>query len=124
CANVEVHIRPAPGIDKQADGGKGFDLRIWRYALFVSVSAKLSAHDIGWSERVHRLEQPRLLVAHRVDAASGRRVHRETLDHLQQMVLNHVANRPRLFVKATAPLHTEALGQRDLHAADVGSIPD
>src|SRR5205823_5968928 len=47
-----------------------------------------------------------------------------TREHLQQMVLNHVANRSRLFVKATAPLHTETLGQRDLHAANVGSIPD
>jgi hypothetical protein len=40
------------------------------------------------------------------------------------VILDDVADRPDLVVEATAPLHAELLGHRDLHVVDVVSIPD
>jgi hypothetical protein len=47
----------------------------------------------------------------------------ETGDHLEHVVLHHIANRPGLFVESAAASHAETLGHGDLHALDVFVIP-
>src|SRR6266487_2038433 len=39
------------------------------------------------------------------------------------MVLDHVADGPRLFIVATTPLQTEVLCHRDLYVIDITSVP-
>ena len=45
-------------------------------------------------------------------------------EHLKQMILNDVADGAGLVVKAAAALHAEILRHGDLHAFDIGAIPE
>ena len=55
----------------------------------------------------------------RVGVVGGRRLHRQVGENLQQVVLDHVADRAGLFVEGPAALDAELLGHRDLHVLDV-----
>ncbi len=76
------------------------------------------------AERRHRLEHLHLLVADRLAVDPDRRLHREVAQHLEQVVLDHVADRAGLVVERPSALHAEVLGHRDLHALDVVAVPD
>ena len=52
------------------------------------------------------------------------RIHREQRNHLQQMVLHHVADGADLLVEGAAALHAELFGHGDLHIADVVAVPN
>jgi hypothetical protein len=75
----------------------------------------------GWQ---HGAQHLGLLVAQRLRARADRRLHREDREHLEQVVLHDVADRAEFLVEPSAALDAEALGHRDLHALDVGAVPD
>ena len=57
-------------------------------------------------------------------ATSGRRLHRDETQHLQQVVLHDVAHRPDGLVEAAAVCDAEVLAHRDLHRGDELPVPD
>ena len=73
-----------------------------RHAGSCAVAAELAAHDVCGVERPHGLEHLGLLVADRLGVGAGRRFHGQQGDHLQHVVLHHVADRAGLFVEAAA----------------------
>ena len=56
-------------------------------------------------------------------AAAGRRVHGDQGQDLQQVVLDHVAQRADGIVEPAAALDAEVLGHRDLHGRDARALP-
>ena len=107
----------------QTQRGEGFDLRIRRHACFIAVAAKLPAYHLLGIQRSHGAEQAQLLGTHRIRIAADRRVHCQQCDHLQQMVLHHVADRANLLVEAAASLDAKILRHCDLDAVDEIAIP-
>ncbi len=55
---------------------------------------------------------------------AGRRPHPDQRQHLQGVVLDHVAHRPDRVVEAAAVVDAEVLGDRHLHVGDVLAVPD
>src|SRR5690606_25499619 len=86
------HRGPAPGIEVKAHRGEGLDLRAGRDAVLGTVARILAAHHVRRSQRTDAAEDLDLLVAKRVRALAHRWLHRQVCDHLQQMVLDHVAD--------------------------------
>ena len=76
------------------------------------------------AERRNGAENLHLLVAHRVHVHHGGRLHGQKRDHLQHVVLHHVADGAGLLVKLAAAFHAERLGHGDLHAVNVIAVPD
>ena len=58
------------------------------------------------------------------DAGADGRLHRQDREHLQQVVLHHVAHGAEFLVEPAAALDAELLGHRDLHVLDVRAVPD
>ena len=100
------------------------DVGVGRDTRLVAVALELPAHDVGRPQRLHRAEHLLLRVAQLLGAGADGRLHREQRDRLEQVVLDDVAQRTDLFVEATATLHAEVLGHRDLHLPDVVAVPD
>ena len=65
-----------------------------------------------------------LLVAQRIRVHARGWLHRKKTNHLQQVILDHVANRAGFVVKLAAPLNAERFRHGDLDAVDVVAIPD
>ena len=85
-------------------------------ALDVAVALVLAAHVALRVRRRHRLEQVELLSRIASASVAGRRgLHRDQGEHLQQVVLDDVAQRTDRVVEAAAVLDSEVLGHRDLH---------
>ena len=55
---------------------------------------------------------------------AGRRAHADQGQHLQGVVLDHVAHRPDGVVEAAAVVDAEVLGDRHLYVGDVLAVPD
>ena len=53
-----------------------------------------------------------------------RRIHRHQRQHLQQVVLHDIADRPHAVVEPFSTPEPEVLGHRDLHAVDVVAVPE
>src|SRR5450631_1169832 len=123
-ADEERDTVPAPGVDVQADGREGLHCRVGCDAVLVEIADELPAHEIPRVERPNGAKDLDLLVANRFGVGPDRRLHRQKADHLQQVVLDDVADGARLLVEPSAPLDAEALRHRDLHALDVVPVPD
>ncbi len=124
-ANVERHALPAPRIDRESHGGKGFRRRIGRHAGLGPVPAELAAHDVLRRQAL-RIAFSTLTFSSRIDSLSvrDRRLHREVRQHLEQVVLDDVAHRARLVVERAAPLNAEVLRHGDLDALHVIAVPE
>ena len=81
------------------------------------IAGKLSAHHVRRIERAHRLQQSRLLIAHRLVFFPGRRVHCQLRQDLQHVVLHHVADRAGFVVEVATVLDAKILRHGDLDAA-------
>ena len=95
-ADVERHALPAPGVDLQLQRGIGLHLRVRRDPLLLAVAAELAADD---APRVQRLIAfSTLTFSSRTDSLSvrDRRLHRQVGQHLEEVVLDHVADGARL----------------------------
>ena len=126
-ADEERHAGPAPVVDLEPQGDEGLGLRVGRDALDLAVAAVLAADVAARVGRGHRPEEVGLAVADRVGVGGARRgrLHRDQREHLQEVVLDHVAQRADRVVEAAAVLDPEVLGHRDLDRVDVagGSRP-
>ena len=76
------------------------------------------------SQRGNGLQDLDLFVAQRLAVHPRRRLHREIAQQLEQVVLDDVADRAGRVVEAAASLDAEVLRHRDLHALDVGPVPE
>jgi hypothetical protein len=56
----------APSVDMLPQRGEHFDLRVGGHALFLTVTAQLTAYDILGSQRPHRTNDPHFFVAPRL----------------------------------------------------------
>ena len=102
-AQVERHPAPAPRVDGERQRRVGLDLRAGGHARLLAVTLELAAHQLRRRHRAHRLQQLHLLVAQRLAVGVDRRLHGEQRHDLQQVVLDHVADRAGLLVELAAP---------------------
>jgi len=72
----------------------------------------------------NRTEDLHLLVSDRFAVGPDRRLHGQITQHLEEMILNHVAHGARLVVERTSALNPEVFRHGDLHALDVIAIPE
>ena len=70
---------------------------------------ELSANDVLLIQRRNRSQHLDLFVAQRFAVGSRWRLHRQVREHLEQMILNHVADRAGLVVERAATLYAEIL---------------
>src|SRR4029077_16158505 len=122
--DVERDALPAPGIHVQLQSGEGFDFGIRGHAVFVSVTTKLTANKIVCLQRPNSLQDLNLFVTYRFTIGSHRWFHREVRQDLEQVILNHVANRAGLVVECPAGLNSEVFGHGYLHALDLIAVPE
>ena len=99
-------------------------LRIGRDARLVAVAVVLAADERGAVEGFRRGEHLDLLVLQVAGLVADGRFHRQQRDDLQQVVLEHVADRSDGVVERATALDADRLGHRDLHAAHVAAVPD
>ena len=103
------------------------------YAFLLPVAADLPALDdascilasdeLSDVERAHGVQQLCLAVANGLRGQRVGRLHRHEREHLKQVVLDDVAQRPSLLVIAAAAVDTGGLGDRDLDVVDHLSRP-
>src|SRR5579875_3601119 len=122
-AQEDRHARPAPVVDLQPEGRERLGGGPARHTGDIQVALVLAA-DVacrvgGW----HRAEHLGLLVPQVVRARPGRRVHRDEREHLQQVILHHVTQRPDGVVEPAAVFHAEILGHRDLDGGHALAVP-
>src|SRR6478672_628950 len=123
-ADVERDALPAPGINVQLQRGECFNLRIGGHAVFVLVTTKLTANKILCLQRPNSLQNLNFFVAYRFTIGSDRWFHRQVRQDLEQVVLNHVANRAGLVVECPPALNSEVFGHGYLHALDLIAVPE
>ena len=106
----------------------------WRYPGTLSPPHRprpvLRPHDppvelggVG-GEGPDRAQQLELLVAVGLGVEPRRGLHRDEREQLEHVVLEHVAQAPRLLVVARAVLDADRLGHGDLHVVDVLAVPE
>ena len=74
-------------------------------------------------DRANRFQHFHFFVAQVFCRQGYRRLHRHQRQQLQQMALDHVAQRAGAFIVIGAPFDTQCFGMRDLHMIDVMVIP-
>ena len=115
--------RPAPVLDLEAESNERLGVRVGPHAVDVPIADVLAADHRGRIRCRHRSEHIGPAAWDRV-GVSGRRLHGDEREHLQEMVLYDVPERANRVVERTAILDTEVLGHRDLDGLDVLSVPE
>ena len=94
---------------------------------FNVTGAVLAAHDIlrqrGRRKTAQRVQYLQLGVAHCIGGNRGRRLHRDDAQQLQQMVLQHVAQRAGGIVITHPGAHAQIFGDGDLHVGNPFAPP-
>ena len=90
----------------------------------MAVAVELAADDVALGKWADRFEYCRLGIAQRGGVVPERGLHRQQRDRLEQVVLQHVADRADLLVEAPPASHPEVLGHRQMHRRDVLAVPD
>ncbi len=116
-AQVKGHPRPAPGLHEgfEADEGRGdrlgIDARLFVIAgHLVPVDGPglvLAEHHVLGLDGGHRSEHLDLLVADGIGPEVDRRLHRHQREELDEVVLDHVAQRSGLLVVAGPALDSQ-----------------
>ena len=84
----------------------------------------LTHHEILHQEGCARLEDFELLGEHVLGREVEGLLHRHEREHLQQVVLHHVADDPVLVEVAAAPLSAKVFLKDDLHGLGALTVPD
>jgi hypothetical protein len=113
-AQEERNAPPACVLDPDPHRHERLDGRVRRDAFLVPVAGHLvplddaggvlTPDELVRGERAYGLKQLRLAVANVLWVKRVGRLHRHEREHLEQVVLDHVAERPGLLVVAAAPL--------------------
>ncbi len=122
-SHVERHAGPTPRLDRQAEGGERLHVGIGGDALLLAIAPVLAPHGVGRLDRLHGLEDLDTLVAQRLGPEPDRRLHAHQRDHLQEVVLDDVADGARLLVEPAPGADAEALGHGDLEAGHIAAVP-
>ena len=101
-----------------------FQRLVRRHSRLIPVAAKLATDNIVRIQRRNCFQNLCLLVANRFAVRPHGRLHGEVAQDLEQMVLDHVADRAGLIVESAAALDAEVLSHRDLDALDVVPVPE
>ena len=137
-AQIKRDALPAPIFNRNLRGHKRLGLRIRRNARLLAIADDIAAVDAAcavlpahnparqvfkrkWLDGAQHFD---LFVAHAVGVERGRRFHRHEREHLQHVILKHVAQLPGLLVISGAMLHAERLRHRDLHVVNILPIPN
>mmetsp|Transcript_38372 Transcript_38372/g.123851 ORF Transcript_38372/g.123851 Transcript_38372/m.123851 type:complete len:472 (+) Transcript_38372:411-1826(+) len=127
----EGHALPPRVVHMQHGGGEGLGAALLVHdGRLLEVPGRVAAADVlAGAERVegkrlHALEHLELLGADVAGGEGERLLHRHQCHHLQQVVLQHVADDAILVKVAAAPLRPEVLLEDDLHVLDVLPVPD
>ena len=138
-AHVKRNVRPAPVVDLQLHGDKGFGLRVGRDVWARSdsreracpivravaiLAADGAAEHIFGAKRLDGVQDLGLLIAHGVGLERDRRLHGGEADELHNVVRHHVAQRAGLIVIAAALLDADRFRHGNLHVIDVAAVPD
>jgi hypothetical protein len=101
--------------------------RLEYLALVAELGSVLSAHDVALDLRgrvdAHRFQQLGLLVTDGVRVERARHLHAEVGEHLEHVVLHHVAQHAGAVVVAAPPLHVDGLGHVELDVVDEVLVP-
>jgi hypothetical protein len=120
-------VDPGPHRDERLDARRGRDqflVAICGHLLPLDHSGHvLAAHELVGGERAHCREQLRLAVANVLGGEGIGRLHRHECEHLEQMVLDHVAQRACLLVVAPSAADAVRLGDSDLNVIDRLAAP-
>src|ERR1700679_2583428 len=122
--NVKRNAIPPPRINLKLQTSKRLHLRVRRNTLLIQIATELPANQILRLNRRNGLKHLHLLITHRLSIASRRTLHREIAHHLEDMVLNHIANRARLVIKSPTTLNPKVLRHRDLNSLNIVTIPN
>src|SRR3954452_10737497 len=134
---VKRNVSPAPIVDLQLHGDERCGARFGIDSLLLAVARNgfrvdiprsiLAAHyrlrhhsEVEGPDGLQHLE---FLIAQCGGVEGSRRLDGNQRSQLQNMALNHVAQRARGFVEAAAPLHSKSFRGGDLHMIDVVAIP-
>ena len=115
---------PTAKIDEEFGRDKCFNGQIGFDAGHRLIARILAANDMRRIERADRLQQGCFLFPNGIAFLACRRVHRQAGEHLQHVVLKHVADSASLIVEFTTVLDTKFLGHGDLNTIDVNAVPD
>ena len=108
----------------KAQRAESLDVGVFRDTWLFSVAGILGAHQILALQRTHGPKDLGFLVVDGSKVPAGRRLHGKQCDHLEEMILDHVAQTAGRFVKGSAAFHSEILGQGYLDAGHIIAIPD
>ncbi|MNM26629.1 hypothetical protein D3C81_370950 [compost metagenome] len=99
----------------------------WHGGAVHMAGTVLAAHDVlrqgGGREFFQRAQHLQLFIAHGIGRDRGRRFHGDNAQQLQQMVLQHVAQRARGVVVTHAVAHAQLFGDGDLHVGNPFTAP-
>src|SRR5215831_8541847 len=137
-ADVKRHAGPAPVINQQSCGYESFGFRSWIDPGLFPIAGNRLISDSSRGvlsadnrlrhhfevERTDGLENFQLFIAHGGGVESRGRLYRHQRSQLQDVALNHVAQRAGGLVKASAALHTKRFGRGDLHVVHVIAVPE
>ena len=123
-ADVERHALPAPVVDEQLQRDVGRRARVRRRRPRPRGSPRYWPRTASSGESA-RTERSSFSFSSRTSSApkvAGSSIADER-EHLQQVVLHHVAHDAGRVVELPAPLDADLLGHRDLHVVDVLAVP-
>jgi hypothetical protein len=120
-------VDPCPHRYERLDGRLGSD----QFLVVISgdllsldnACCVLALDEVVRGEWAYRLEQFSLAVADVLRSKRVGRLHRHEREHLEQVVLDHVAQRARLLVLAPAPGDAVGLSDCDLNVIDRLAAP-
>ena len=138
-AQIKRHAGPAPVVNEQFQRDVGFDVGI-RFHLrspagsrargwpFDGAGEVLAAHDLSGHvlgrQRADGFEQLHLFVADGFGFERHRRFHGDERQHLEHVVLHHVAQRAGLLVITAALADAEFFADGDLHVVHGVAVPE
>src|SRR6266436_1998835 len=136
-SKIERNAGPSPIVDQQFGGNKGFGpgagvdiglLPVAEDGLVAYFSWRtLAANDVLRHhlqiEGTDRLQDFQFFVADGGGVERGGRFHSDERGELQDVALNHVAERARGFVETATALDAQSLGRGDLDVIDVIPVP-
>ena len=123
-ADEDRDARPAPALDLEPQRDEGLRVGVRLHALDRAVARVLAADRVA---RDRPTASTRKTSSRRLGIASSPpdgRLHRGDREHLEQVVLDDVADRAHAVVERAAPLDAEVLGERDLDRVHVLAAPD
>jgi hypothetical protein len=102
---------------------EGFHLGIGCHARLLSTAAELAAHQVPRVKRRYSLEHLHFFIADGFAVGADRGFHGKIGEHLEQMILDDIADSANPLIEGASSLHAKVLLHSDLHAFDMSTVP-